>query len=343
MIRVVVADDSPTVREMIVSILEADPEIQVVGQAATGAEAVELAARHRPDLITMDIHMPVMGGFEATKRIMTETPTPILVVSSSARVRDVELTMEAIRAGALMAIETPDPGSPEFTVQRQQLVAMTKAMAAVKVVRQVAAPAPPPRRGPALRPQRAARLVAMATSTGGPAALHGILRRLDPDFPAPIVVVQHIASGFVEGLAEWLGAASDLAVTVARPGDVLQPGTVYLAPDGRHLGIEPPGRIAMSAGPPIDGFRPSATHLFRTAARVYGPAVVGVVLTGMGSDGVEGLREVKAAGGVVLAQDEGSSVVYGMPREAVKAGVVDLQLPLAEIAFELTRIAGRRE
>src|SRR5581483_3535068 len=152
MIRVVVADDSPTVREMIVSILEADPEIQVVGQAATGAEAVELAARHRPDLITMDIHMPVMGGFEATKRIMTETPTPILVVSSSARVRDVELTMEAIRAGALMAIETPDPGSPEFTVQRQQLVAMTKAMAAVKVVRQVAAPAPPPRRGPALRP-----------------------------------------------------------------------------------------------------------------------------------------------------------------------------------------------
>lgn len=339
MIRVVVAEDSLTVRQLLVAILESDPEVRVVGQAKDGAEAVELTLRLKPDLITMDVHMPTLDGLEATKEIMVRAPTPIVIVSSSSSREDVGLSMDALRAGALMVVTKPDdPHSEVFNGRRAQFLTMAKAMAQVKVVRRWAPRTRPVT--PAARPRRAAgaqlRLLAIAASTGGPAALQRILADLPHNFPAPIIVVQHIAAGFVGGLADWLDGSCNLHVKVAEHGEPLLAGTVYLAPDERHLGVTPDAHIAVSATPPVNGFRPSGTYLFESAARSYGAALAAIILTGMGNDGVAGLAAVNAAGGPVLAQDEATSVVYGMPREAIEAGVVDAILPIDSIAAWLT-------
>lgn len=345
MIRVLVAEDSLTVRELLVAILESDPEIRVVGQAKNGVEAVELARKLRPTLITMDVHMPLMDGFEATKEIMVQAPTPIIIVSSSSSGPDVELSLNALRAGALMLVAKPDdPQSPQFNGRQAQFVTMVKAMADVKVVRRwVRQPVPVmrPHRPPAAVPSQPMRAVAVAASTGGPAALQRILQALPRDFPVPVLVVQHIARGFVTGLVEWLNASCDLRVKVAEPDEALRARTVFLAPDDQHLGIGRGGDIELSDAPPIGGFRPSATHLFESAARTLGSGVLGVVLTGMGSDGVAGIAALKAAGGTVIAQDEASSVVYGMPGEAVATGLVDHVLSTDEIAARLAELAPR--
>ncbi len=341
MIRVVVAEDSITVREFLVEILESDPEISVVGQAKNGAEAVELTTRLRPDLVTMDVHMPVMDGFEATKEIMVQAPTPILIVSSSASGREVELSLNAMRAGALMVVAKPDnPQAVRFAGRREELLAMAKAMARVKVVRRWASKSSPVRPPPALRvaPGAPVRLVAVAASTGGPTALLRIFSSLPGDFAVPILVVQHIATGFVGGLADWLSASCNLRVKVAEHGEPLLKRTVFLAPDDRHLGVTPDGRVMVAEAAPVDGFRPSGTYLFASAAQAYGAAVAAVILTGMGRDGVEGLKAVKAVGGRVLAQDQASSVVYGMPGEAVAAGVVDTVLAVEEMAPRLAEL-----
>jgi two-component system, chemotaxis family, protein-glutamate methylesterase/glutaminase len=343
-IRVLVVEDSATDRELLVATLRSDPEFAIVGQAENGARAVELARELRPDLITMDILMPVLDGLEATKEIMVQAPTPILVVSSTVRDRGVELSLDAIRAGALMCVEKPlPPGSPDYERRRSQFLGLAKAMAQVKVVRRWATRG---RSGAAAierQPARPVRLVAIAGSTGGPAALQRILMDLPGDFPLPVVVVQHIAAGFVLGLAEWLRSSCGLRVKVAEEGEGLAPRTVYLASDDRHLGVTRARTIRMSDIGPINGFRPSATHLFETAAEAYGSSVAAVVLTGMGNDGVEGLRAVKRAGGQVIAQDEATSVIYGMPREAVAAGVVDAELPITEIGPRLAMlVAGEK-
>jgi two-component system chemotaxis response regulator CheB len=337
MIRVLVAEDSVTVRELLVAILERDPGIRVVGQAKNGREAVALARELRPDLITMDVHMPEMDGFEATKEIMVQAPTPIIIVSSSSRSRDVDLSLDALRAGALMVVQKPDdPASPMFNGQRAQFLSMARAMAGVKVVRRWATSAPSP--PPAPRPPagtEAPRVVAVAASTGGPAALHRILGDLPGDFPVPILVVQHIAKGFAEGLAHWLAAGSPLRVKLGEPRERLAPRTVYLAPDGHQLGVTAGDRIEVLDAPSVDGFRPSATYLFASVAERMGAAAAAVILTGMGRDGVVGLQRVHAVGGYVIAQDRATSVVYGMPLAATEAGVVDIVLPVEAIAGRL--------
>jgi two-component system, chemotaxis family, protein-glutamate methylesterase/glutaminase len=338
MIRVLVADDSRTVRELLVRILDSDPQIQVIGQATSGAEAVELAARLRPNVITMDIHMPIMDGLEATREIMTIAPTPIVIVSSHASRKDVALSLNATRAGALHVLRTPDnPLSPQFEQLRNEFLLMVKAMADVKVVRQWRTDRFAPTSS-ALRCRRTPRLIAIAASTGGPAALQQILAQLPRDYALPIVVVQHIAEGFANGLADWLRTNCDLRVRVAHHGDKLCERTVYIAPDRMHLGVAATGHIALSNAPPIGGFRPSGTHLFRSAAASFGGAMVAVILSGMGRDGVDGLKDVQAGGGLVLAQDEDSCIVFGMPREAIHAGVVDEVLPLTSIAARLVRL-----
>jgi two-component system, chemotaxis family, protein-glutamate methylesterase/glutaminase len=341
MIRVLVAEDSLTDRELLVEILNGDPDFKVVGQAENGARAVELARELRPDLVTMDVMMPVLDGLEATKEIMVQAPTPILVVSSALKDRGVELSLHAIRAGALMCVEKPGPpGGPQFAERRAQFLSIAKAMAQVKVVRRWATARVPVMSAdrPTGAGARPVRLIAIAGSTGGPAALHRVLSDLPGDFPVSILVVQHIATGFVAGLAEWLRSSSNIRVKVAEDGEALAPRTAYLASDGRHLGLGKDRRIEMSDAAAINGFRPSATHLFETAATAFGSSVVAVVLTGMGNDGVAGLRMIKEAGGRVIAQNEATSVIYGMPREAVAAGVVDLELPITEIGPRLTAL-----
>lgn len=337
-LRILVAEDSPTARRLLVEILRADPSLQVVGEANDGLEAVELTQRLRPSLVTMDIQMPHLDGLEATRRIMTEAPTPVVVVSTLVE-KDIQTSMAALRAGALAVLQKPvGPESPDFDAESRRLRDTLKAMAEVKVVRRwpdrTAPPAAPTAPAPARAGQRPS-VVAVAASTGGPAALHRVLSELPAGFPAPLLVVQHIALGFGQGLASWLGGAGPLPVKVAEDGEVLQPGHVYLAPDDRHLGVHRDGRVEVSGAAPINGFRPSATWLFRSVARAYGPASLAVVLTGMGQDGLEGARELHAAGGHVLAQDEATSVVYGMPGVVVGAGLAHEVVPLASVASRL--------
>lgn len=343
MIRVLVADDSPTVRTLLVQILNDDPEIRVVGEARNGDEAVALAESLRPDLVTMDVHMPGMDGLTATKEIMIRAPTPIVIVTSSARSRDVEASLATLRIGALDLLQKPSsPAAPDFEATAKRLVAAVKAMSQVKVVRhwrQGPSPAPTPRVPPSTAPgtpaELRARVVAIASSTGGPAALQQVLSALPAGFAAPILVVQHITSGFTSGLARWLDSSCTLRVKVAEADEALAPGTVYIAPDDRHLGASDKATVVLSGTAPVGGFRPSGTFLFESVARAFGASALAVILTGMGDDGVLGLHAVRKAGGRVIAQDEPSSVIFGMPRAAVEAGLANLVLPIDAVAPRL--------
>lgn len=340
MIRVLIAEDSVTTRELLVAILRSDPGVEIVGEAKSGREAVEMTKRLRPDVITMDIRMPEMDGFEASRQIMVEAPTPIVIVSGSVDVHEIGVSMDALRAGALTVLSKPSgPEAPDFEENSRRFVDTIKAMSQVKVVRRWAehAPTEPPPRTPVTIARNGAppRVVAIAASTGGPGALARILSELPGDFPLPVLVVQHITPGFVEGFAAWLNAAAFLRVKVAEDGEPLSARTVYIAPDDRHLGVRDASTISVANAPPVDGFRPSGTFLFESVARVFGSSAMAVILTGMGRDGVVGLRAVRQAGGRILAQDEASSVVFGMPGAAVSEGLADASLPLDTLAYRI--------
>lgn len=341
MIRVLIVDDSPTVRELLARMLQSDPDVQVVGMARDGEEAVRLTEQLHPDVLTMDIRMPRMDGFQATKRIMQSVPTPIVVVSASVESEELKITFNAIRAGALTVVEKPSgPAGPAFETIRAQLITTVKLMAGVKVVRRWATSMLRP---PTVVPPRApsdvrTAVVAIAASTGGPGALYQTLRDLPAAFPVPVLIVQHIARGFGQGMVDWLRGATKLQVATAQPGDVLQAGRILVAPDDHHLELGRDGRVALR---PRRGERelcPSADILFEAVARVFGSKALGVIMTGMGRDGVEGLKLLKAAGGRVLAQDEKSCVVFGMPKEAIAAGVTDQVVPLEQMARAITEM-----
>lgn len=349
-IRVLIVEDSPTSRALLVALFSGTSEFEVVGEAANGAEAIEKTIELSPDLIIMDVYMPVVDGVDATKEIMREAPTPIVMVSASASTSDVSLGLSATQAGALVLLEKPhDPRAASYGAECAHLLATAKAMAHVKVVRRWgtehvgrsqdrwAATPPRPVPAPTAAVQRP-RLIAIGTSTGGPAALHRILIDLPRDISVPIVIVQHMAVGFIDGLAKWLGANVGLKVVVAGEGDPLVPGTVYLAGHDRHLGVTATGRATLSDTSPLAGFRPSADFLFDSCARAYGSALIAVVLTGMGYDGLAGLQTVHQRGGRVLAQDQHTSVVFGMAKEAIDSGVVNEILPLESIGRRLAEL-----
>jgi two-component system, chemotaxis family, protein-glutamate methylesterase/glutaminase len=334
-IRVLVVDDSPTSRLLLVSMLRADPGIDVVGQAADGVEAVEMVKQLHPDIVTMDLQMPRLDGFAATKRIMVEAPTPILITTSFDP-RALSVSLEAVRMGALAVQAKPgDPRAAGFDQEAQEFVRQVKAMARVKVVRHfnavpARAAATPGATGPVLH-HGTAEVVAIAASTGGPAAIHQILTTLHADFPLPILLVQHMSRGFSPGFAAWLDKASPLHVKLGESGEALRPGTVYVAVDDHHLCVSPSRTIHLSTGPAVGGFRPSGTALFESVADVFGSGAVAVILTGMGRDGVEGLRAIRRAGGRTVAESEATAVVYGMPGAAVEAGLADFVLPLDQV------------
>ncbi len=352
-IRVVVVDDSPTVRELLVAILQDADGIQVVGVGSNGEDAIRLTRRMCPDVVTMDVRMPEMDGLEATRCIMRDVPTPIVIVTSNLMRADVDITFEALRAGALTIVHAPglaDPGTCAEVIRAVRL------MSEVPVVhhwgrgeqRPLDRLRPPPSQaGLVALPVEAddqpeVQMIGIAASTGGPGALAAVLGALSADFPTPILVVQHVTQGFIAGLAEWLDGQTPLRVGLARHGDTPRPGTVLLAPDDYHLRVNVRGVVELSKEPSYRGLRPSANYMFRSLAHAYGPRAVGVVLTGMGDDGTEGLEALHLAGGLTVAQDEQSCVVYGMPREAVLRNAVDRVLPLDKIALTLDQLASKR-
>jgi two-component system chemotaxis response regulator CheB len=294
----------------------------------------------------MDIHMPRMDGLEATRRIMAEQPLPIIVVSSSWQPAEVTLTFRAMDAGAVALAEKPrGPAHPEGERIARHLVQTVKAMAGVRVLRRKPAATqrgtPSPSR--AARPSPAKRtglkVVAMGASTGGPPALARILSRLPSNFAAPILIVQHIAEGFLPGLAKWLAEETRFPIHIASDNEPALPGRAFLAPDGAHMGLDPQSRIMLSStAPPENGLRPSVSYLFRSVLSTCGPACAGVLLTGMGRDGAAELKTLRDAGAVTIVQDEASSVVFGMPGEALRLGAATHGMPPERIAEQLIRL-----
>jgi len=351
--RVVVVDDSPTIRASLVAIFQNASNMQVAGTARNGEDALRIVKRLKPDVITMDIHMPGMGGLEAIRRIMQEVPTPIVVVSSSLLQSETDLAFEAIRAGALNVVLSPGLNDPQA---HDRLVETVRLMADVSVVHHWRAKE---KEQPSLIVQPepvltaipivpapiipAAKVIGIAASTGGPGILAAILKPLPADFPIPILVVQHIAPGFGAGLAAWLSSILQVQVKLASQGEEIHPGTVFLAPDDHHMKINNFGILRLSDEPPQHGIRPAANYLFHSLAKNYGSAALGIILTGMGEDGVDGLKALRRAGALTIAQDEGSCVVYGMPGEAVKQGAAYRVLDPENIATLLLQVAKNAE
>jgi two-component system chemotaxis response regulator CheB len=336
-IRVLVVEDSLTVRRRICEVLAADPEIELAGEAADGKEAIELCRDRRPDIVTMDMILPVMSGLAATEYIMAHCPTPILVVSSSFNRGELFKTYDALAAGAVDVLEKPTGMEPEGVWERN-LLAQIKLVSKIRVIThprlrlaglgQPAAPAPDPARGP----ERSASVLAIGASTGGPGAIVEVLHGLPAAFRQPILLVLHISEPFGIAFAEWLDGQTARRVSYARDGETVASiaGKVAMAPPGRHLVVRE-GRLRLTDDPERHSCRPSVDALFESVAREYSRAATGVLLTGMGKDGAAGLLAIRRAGGLTIAQDEASSVVYGMPREAVLLGAAERVLPLKEI------------
>ncbi len=348
MIKVLVVDGSPVVQALLIHILSSDPEINIAGAANNGEEALYYVRTYKPDVVTMDMHMPKMNGFEATRKIMETHPVPIIILSASWDHVDVEQTFQALGAGAVAVLEKPSGTThPDFDHMARVLIQTVKSMSEVKVVRRwarfrpasLAATHPPVvfEKNPA-----EINCVAVGASTGGPMALQTLLAGITSDFPAPLLVVQHITKGFLPGMVEWLANSTGLSVSIATQGTYPLPGHVYFAPDSSHMGVDNTGRIFLSKKEPEHGLRPAVSYLFRSVAEVFGPNAAGVLLSGMGKDGAVELRLMKENGAATIVQDKESSVVHGMPGEAVKIGAASYILPPDEIASTLLRLAGKK-
>ena len=330
-IRVLLVEDSPGQRALLVGLLNASDSFTVVGVAGNGRQAVQETLRLRPDVIAMDIHLPLMDGYEATREIMQRCPTPIVLISASAGEKKL---IDALAAGALTVIRKPG-GRHADPDERETFLKTLRIMAGVRVVTRFA-PRVPPRlstghvqKAPA---PGAAQVLAIAASTGGPAAVQTVISGLGAQFPLPVLLVQHIARDFVAALQDWLQRTTPLPVRVATHGERLAPGCLYLPPDGFHLLAGGHGFVELRPALAGDRYCPSADLLFHSVAQAYGAHAIGVILTGMGDDGARGLKELRERGAVTIAQDEASCVVYGMPRSAVEAGAVVQVAALDEIA-----------
>ncbi len=389
MVRILIAEDSLTVAMILQKIFATDENCQVIGTARNGKEAVEKVKMLRPDIVTMDIRMPVMDGFEATKQIMMQCPTPILVISASVGKEDLSVAFNAIRAGALDIVEKPKGNlAMDYEYIGKDLIKKVKMLSGVKVFHHMSnsrvrgkeltiTNKPPmtdtqeikmtPNRMAAVNaceqapgqkeqakaekyaikkqlllsnliPSKPVELIAIASSTGGPSALLKTLKPLPANFPVPIVIVQHICEGFGQGFVDWLNKECALTVKTADRGEALAPGTAYVAPDGYHTLIDPGPVIRLSKSMPIAGLRPNATLMMESAAKVIKSGTLGVILTGMGRDGADGMKSIKDQGGLTLAQSPETCIVFGMPKEAIEIGSVDKVVSIDKMGYEILSI-----
>lgn len=342
-IRVLVVDDSGSARALIRALLESEPGLSVCGEASNGREALELTLALQPDIITLDLQMPVMDGLTAIEEIMAVRATPILVLSDLA---DSHNAMSAVARGALEAAAKPGIDDGGALARRLRM------LAGVPVIRHIRRqsgctslalhpePSPIPTSTPWRADTQGAPLIAIAASTGGPQALAALLPQLPATLAAPVLIAQHLSVGFAEAMAGWLNDLCALEVVVAQAGEVPQPGRVYLADPARHLILSADRRLHYVEPEERDIYHPSCDRLLSSVAERYREQALGVILTGMGRDGVRGLLDIRAAGGRTLAQDEASSLIFGMNREAILAGAIGRVLPLDEIAGTLCRLVG---
>jgi two-component system chemotaxis response regulator CheB len=379
-IRVFLVDDSPVALTLLKRMLATSSDIEVVGTARNGKEALSMFADTRPKVICTDYHMPTMDGLELIREVMVSYPRPILVISSAVDRTDPGKTYALLQAGAVDVFPKPTVSDP-FEETARQLVQKIRILAGVFVItrrpqepgpikvrppepqssltqkmpgQEKAAPleraktvqdwlpALPPVRTPSSglpnKPKVPVRMVVIGSSTGGPQVLQAILSKLPTTIPCPVLCVQHISKGFLTGLVDWLHSQCRLQVKIGVEGETALPGIVYFPPEGMHLEVDSRGRLTTSQAPPVDGHRPSVTVTFQSVARHYGNSGVAVLLTGMGSDGASGMQSVFQAGGLTIAQDESSSVVFGMPKQAIELGAAQYALPPDEISQALLRV-----
>jgi two-component system chemotaxis response regulator CheB len=344
MIRTIIVDDSRVAQEFIAHLLSSDPDIQIIGIANSGEEAIRLITEFRPDVVTMDIHMPGLDGYEATRIIMETVPTPIVIVSASAGVTHAINSFRLFEAGALaVVLRPPSMDDPGFAGARKTLVQTVKLMSEIKVVKRF--PNQLKERIPlpvfsAAEPSSSLdiKLIAIGASTGGPLVLKTILSGLPKNLPVPVLIVQHISKGFVKGFVDWLSDSSAIPLHLAQNGDFLIPGHGYIAPDDYQMGVSPGIKISLKKSQPENGLCPSVDYLFRSVAEVAGPGAIGVLLSGMGRDGARELKTMKTKGAFTIVQDEASCVVFGMPGEAVKIGAADKILSPGRIVEKLSEL-----
>lgn len=338
-VTVLLVDDSPVALAILKRILTASPDITVVGTARSGREAMELIPKLQPAVVCTDFHMPDMDGLELTRQILARHPRPVLVVSASTQPEDRDNIRKLLDAGAIDVLPKPTVGiDAEYEKMAADLVRKIRVLSGVYVFRRGGASAADGAGLPGAA-MRDARVVVIGASTGGPQAFQEILSQLPAGFPVPVLCVQHIAQGFLDGFVAWLRNHTRLKIEIARIGEKPMPGIIYFPAEGNHLELGSQGQFILSGKPPVNGHKPAITVAMLSAVEHYGAATVGVLLSGMGADGVEGMRAIVEAGGITFAQNQESCTVYGMSAQAVKAGAARYELDPAGIARKLLEIS----
>jgi two-component system, chemotaxis family, protein-glutamate methylesterase/glutaminase len=350
-IKVFIVEDSAVQRECLMKIFNSDPAIQVIGVAQNGIEAITALEKIRPHVVVMDLHMPRMNGIEAIHHIMTTHPLPIVAVSASDREDGMINSFNALKAGAVAFSEKPTRShDPQYESNRSYLLRTVKLMSEVKVIRRIddtfgqsqSIDATKNKKNVIQHIPQEIQLIAIGVSTGGPLTLEAILSRLPSHFP-PILIVQHIAPGFIQGFAEWLTHMTNHDVRVAKSGELPESGHIYLAPDHYQMGLSNNGCIALQSTHAKHEFCPSVNFLFHSVAQVIKDKAIGILLTGMGTDGASELKSMKEKGAITIAQDEETSLIYGMPNQAVAIGAATYILTPAEIAETIAHLTLSRD
>jgi two-component system chemotaxis response regulator CheB len=341
-IKVLIVDDSGLTQEILKKILEKDLSIQVIGMAENGEKAVALAQKLKPDVITMDVNMPVMDGFKATEQIMAYCPIPILILSSIIDKEGLYTTFNALAAGAVDVMEKPSGlENKVWNEIGDVLVQKVKTVSKVKVITHVKGKVTAILKhteSVSLPKPNKCEIIGIGASTGGPSVVMQILKNITSNNTLGILVIQHMASGFINGFVDWLSDACEIKVKLAKDGDKIEKGQVFVAPDGFHAIVRNGKTIGLISGEKVNDVKPSVDVLFNSVAEVYGESAVGVLLTGMGADGAEGLKHIKDKGGITIAQSEKSCAVFGMPKAAIEKGAVDKVLSVEDIIQTLEGI-----